>query len=74
LKNSEIRAVFSSAAGQGVLLWLLHEHHVFSAELKTEQEIALHNWGMKLLAMIGPKDTKRSVAEFIRMAEMAGGE
>ena len=73
MKNSEIRAVFSSTAGQEVLLWLLHEHHVFNIELKTEQEIALHNWGMKLLAMIGPKNTKQSVTEFIKMAQ-AGGE
>jgi len=67
---NDLRAVFSSPVGQSVLLWILHEHHVFSANLKTQEEITLHNWGMKLLALIGPKDTKRSVEGYIKMAMM----
>jgi len=67
---NDLRAVFSSPAGQSVLLWILHEHHVFSTNLKTQEEITLRNWGMKLLALIGPKDTKRSVEGYIKMAMM----
>jgi hypothetical protein len=60
--------LFASPAGENVLLWILTEHHVFNRDIKTEDELHLRNWGMKFLSLLGPKDTKRSVAGFMQMA------
>jgi hypothetical protein len=42
--------LFSSPAGENVLLWILTEHHVFNRNIKTDAELQLRNWGMKLLS------------------------
>lgn len=63
-----MKALFSSSAGENVLLWILKEHHVFNKDIKTEEELHLRNWGMKLLSFLGPKNTKRSVTGFMQMA------
>jgi hypothetical protein len=68
--RNDLKTLFDSPAGQNVLLWILKEHHVFNAKLQTEEEISLRNWGMKLLSFVGPKNTKRSVMEFMKIAMM----
>jgi hypothetical protein len=60
--------LFANPAGENVLLWILTEHHVFNKDIKTEDELHLRNWGMKLLSFLGPKDSKRSVTGFMQMA------
>ena len=71
MTRNDLRANFASEAGQNVLLWILHEHHVFSRELKTDQEIALHNWGMKLISMIG-SENKQGAKQFMQFAMTEG--
>jgi hypothetical protein len=60
--------LFASPEGENVLLWILTEHHVFNKDIKTENELHLRNWGMKLLSFLGPNDSKRSVTGFMQMA------
>lgn len=68
MTRKDLQALFSSAKGENVLLWILTEHHVFNKDIKTENELHLRNWGMKLLSFLGPQDTKRSVTRFMQMA------
>lgn len=70
MTRNDLRNFFASPAGQNILLWILREHHVFSDSLKGEDQIALHNWGMHFLSYLGPKNTKRSVVEFMKVAMM----
>lgn len=74
MTRNDLRDLFSDPKGQNVLLWILREHHVFSCNLATEQEIALHNWGMKFLQYMGPENTKQSVSEFMKVAMMSQEE
>lgn len=68
MTRNDLRTLFASPKGEQVLLWILKEHHVFNDDLRTEREVSLHNWGMKFISYIGPKDTKRSVTGFMKMA------
>jgi hypothetical protein len=70
MTRNDLRALFASSEGEQVLLWILKEHHVFNADLKTEKEVSLRNWGMKFLSYIGPENTKRSVTGFMKMSMM----
>jgi subtilisin-like proprotein convertase family protein len=68
MTRNDLRTLFTTPQGEQVLLWILREHHVFSADLRTEKEISLHNWGMKFLSYIGPDNSKRSVSAFMKIA------
>lgn len=68
MTRNDLKALFSSTKGENVLLWILQDHHVFNKDIKTEEELHLRNWGMKLLSFLGPKDSKRSVTGFMQMA------
>jgi hypothetical protein len=68
MTRNDLRELFATPKGQEVLFWILKEHHVFNAELGTEKEVSLHNWGMKFLSYIGPANSKRSVVAFMKMA------
>ena len=68
MTRNDLRNLFITPQGENVLLWILKEHHVFNADIKTDKELALRNWGMKFLSYIGSKNSKRSVTEFIKVA------
>ena len=68
MTRNDLRNLFITPQGENVLLWILKEHHVFNADIKTDRELALRNWGMKFLSYIGSKNSKRSVTEFIKVA------
>jgi hypothetical protein len=68
MTRNDLRNLFVTPEGGNVLLWILREHHVFNQNIETEEELALRNWGMKLLSFVGPGDTKRSVTGFMQMA------
>lgn len=68
MTRNDLRNLFASPAGENVLLWILTEHHVFNKNIKTDAELQLRNWGMKLLSFIGPANSKRSVTGFMQMA------
>jgi hypothetical protein len=63
--RNDLRALFGSAEGENVLLWILTEHHVFNKSIETDAELHLRNWGMKLLSFLGPQNSKRSVTGFM---------
>ena len=67
LRPTDIRNFFMSSKGEQVLNWLLFEHHVFDANLDSPEDVALRNWGMHFLQLIGPKDSM-SKAEWLRRA------
>lgn len=67
MTRNDLRNLFASPNGENVLLWILTEHHVFNKNIKTDAELQLRNWGMKLLSLLGPTDSKRSVTGFMQM-------
>jgi hypothetical protein len=72
MTRNDLRNLFISPEGENALLWLLKEHHVFNADIKTDAELALRNWGMKFLSYIGSDNSKRSVNGFMQMAMEKG--
>ncbi len=56
------RRVFGSADGKEVLRDLLHDLYVFS-QISNPEEVALHNFGMRLLDKIGGFPTDNPLAE-----------
>lgn len=49
----QARAVFSTRSGQAVLAWILGDCGAFDPIPTTAEAVALRNWSMKLLAILG---------------------
>ena len=67
LRPTDIRNFFMSGRGEDVLNWILFEHHVFDPHLNSADKIALRDWGIQFLQMIGPKDNLSKV-EWLKRA------
>lgn len=50
---SQARQTFSTRTGQATLMWMLGDMGAFDPIPETAEAIALRNWAMKLLAILG---------------------
>jgi hypothetical protein len=62
---AKVRNVFSSRTGQEVLNWILADCGMFNQIPTTAEAVALRNWAVKLVTMLGGGGiSKENVADF----------